>query len=60
VVEKDATRCMNSDAGDATKLNEGKSNDMEKEVKVVGESSRPLSFCERMKELSPHCRPLKD
>ena len=40
-------------------LNEDKSIVTE-EVKVVGKSSKSLSFCERMKGLSPHCRPLKD
>ena len=27
---------------------------------MVGESSRSLTFHERMKRLSPHCCPLKD
>ena len=40
-------------------LNEKKSKDKKKEIKVVGESSRFLSFCERMRGLSPHRRTLK-
>ena len=40
-------------------LNEDKSIETE-EVKVVGKSSKSLSFCERMKGLLPHHRPLKD
>jgi hypothetical protein len=51
---------MMSEANDAAVLNEDKSIDTEQEVKVVGESSRSLSFRERMKGLSPHRRPLKD
>lgn len=50
--------CMNSEANEATDLNEDKSIDTEHEVKVVGESLRSLSFCERMKILSPHRHPL--
>jgi hypothetical protein len=34
--------------------------DEEEEVKVVGESSKSLSFCERMRALPPHHLPLKD
>jgi hypothetical protein len=49
VQEKDTTRCINSEADDGTELSEEKSNDMEKDVKVIGESLRFLSFCERMK-----------
>jgi hypothetical protein len=60
VLDKDATRCMNSEADDAIDLNEKKSNDRQKEVKVVGESSRSFSFRERMKGLSLHRRPLKE
>ena len=41
-------------------LNEDKSIETEEEVKVVGKSSRSLSFCEKMKGLSPHRHPLKD
>ena len=60
MLEKDAIRCMNSEANDVANLNEDKSIDTEQEVKVVGKSSRSLSFREMMKELSPHRRPLKD
>ena len=41
-------------------LDEDKSNETEQEVKVVGESSKSLSFRERMRGLSPHRRPLND
>jgi hypothetical protein len=41
-------------------LDEDKSNETEQEVKVVGKSSKSLSFHERMRGLSPHRRPLKD
>ena len=41
-------------------VNEDKTTNGEDEVKVVGESSRSLSFRERMRGLSPHRRPLKD
>ena len=41
-------------------LNEEKSKNGEKEVKVVGKSSRSLSFREKMRGISPHSRPLKD
>ena len=58
--EKDERRCMNIEANDAADLNEDKSIDTEQEVKVVGESSRSLSFCDKMRGLSPHCRSLKD
>ena len=51
---------MNSEVHDTADLNEDKSIDTEKEVKVVGESSKSLSFRESMKGLSSHCRPLKD
>jgi hypothetical protein len=51
---------MNSEADDGVELNEEISNDMEKDVKVVDESLRFLSFFERMKGLSPHHRHLKD
>ena len=51
---------MNSEANDAADLNEDKSINTKQEVKVVGKSSRSLSFCERMKGLSLHRRPLKD
>ena len=54
VQEKDAD--VNEDAH----LNEEKTTNEEGEVKVVGESSRSLSFRERMRGLLPHRRPLKD
>ena len=60
MLEKDATRCINGEAHDVVNLNEDKSIDMEEEVKVVGESSRSLSFRERMKRLLRHCCLLKD
>jgi hypothetical protein len=41
-------------------LNEDKTTNGKDEVKIVGESSRSLSFREKMRRLSPHCRPLKD
>ena len=41
-------------------LNEEKSKDKEKAVKVVGKSLMSLSFCERMRGLSWHRHPLKD
>ena len=41
-------------------VNEDKTTEMKEKVKVVGESSRSLSFRERMRGLSPHRRPLKD
>ena len=60
MLEKDATMCMYSEAGDAAELNKEESNHMEKEIKVLDESSRPLLFCEKIKGLSPHRCPLKD
>ena len=60
VLEKDATRCINCVAHDAAEFNEEKLNDMEKEVKVISESSKFLSFCEIIKRLSPHRHLLKD
>ena len=51
---------MNSEADDATELNEKELNHMEKEVNVVDKCLRSLLFCERMKGLSPHHRFLKD
>jgi len=41
-------------------LDEDKSIKTEQEMKVVGESSKSLLFCERMRGLSPHRHPLKD
>jgi hypothetical protein len=44
-----------------TNVDEDKSNETEEEeVKVVGESSKSLSFRERMRALQPHHLPLKD
>jgi hypothetical protein len=40
---------MNSEADDGSDFNEEKSNNMEKEVKVVDESSTSLLFRERIK-----------
>ena len=54
VLEKDIDVIEDDD------FNEGKSKDSEKKVKVVGESSRSLSFREKMRGWSPHRRPLKD
>jgi hypothetical protein len=51
---------MNGEANDAVDLNEDKTIDTKKEVKVVAESLRSLSFSERMKILLPHRRPLRD
>ena len=51
---------MNSEANDLTDLNEDKAIDIEQEVKMIGECSRSLSFCDRMRGLSPHHHPLKD
>ena len=36
------------------------SNDVEKETKPMAELTEDLSFCERMKILSPHWLPLKE
>ena len=60
MLEKDTTRRMNSDANDVAELNEEKSKDRQKEVKVVSESLRFLSFREIIKGLSPHRCYLKD
>ena len=49
VLEKDATRCINSEANDAADLNEDKLIDTKQEVKVVGKSLRYVSFRRRMK-----------
>jgi hypothetical protein len=54
VLEKDAD--VNEDAD----LNKDKTTNKKDEVKVVGESSRSLSFRKRIRGLSPHRRPLKD
>ena len=60
MLEKDATRCMDGEVDDVVGLNEDKAIDTKEEVKVVGESSRSLSFCKRMKRFLPHHRSLKD
>ena len=39
---------------------EKESNDKEQEVKDVADPPRTLSFCEKIKKLSPHCLPLKE
>ena len=52
-------RCKIGKANDVVDLNEEKSIDAKKEIKVVGEFLRSLSFFERMKELLPHRCPLK-
>jgi hypothetical protein len=41
-------------------LDEDNSNETEEEVKVEGESSKSISFRERMRALPPHHLPLKD
>jgi hypothetical protein len=41
-------------------LDEDNSNETEEEVKVDGESSKSISFRERMRALPPHHLPLKD
>ena len=43
-----------------TDLGEEKPKETKQEVKMVGESSKSRSFCERMRGLSPHHLPLKD
>ena len=64
-VEEEQKRSVKNDKRQAdvsekdADLNENKSIETE-EVKVVGESSKSLSYRERMKGLSPHRRPLKD
>ena len=60
MLEKDATRCVDYEGDDAVILSDNKLYDTEDEVKMVGESSRSLSFCEMMKRFSPHHCPLKD
>ena len=71
VVEKDPTKYVDGDVDDVVDLNADipwKTNDVDveensidmEEVKIALESSRTLSFCERMKRLSPHRLPLKE
>ena len=57
--EKDVIRSMNSESNDDVDLNIDNTMNTEQGVKVVGKSSRSLSFCERRKNLSPHHCPLK-
>jgi hypothetical protein len=59
VLKNNATRCKIGKACDMVHLNEDKTIDAMKEVKVVGESSRSWLFRKMMKTLSPHCCPLK-
>ena len=58
--DKDITRNMNSESNDVDDLNVDNPTNTKHGIKVVGESSRPLSFRERMKSLSPHHLPLKE
>ena len=51
---------MNSESNDDDDLNIDNSMNTDHGIKVVNESLRPLSFCERMKNLSSHCLPLKE
>ena len=60
VLEMDATWCMDGEEDDVVDLNIDKLIDVEEEVKVVGKSSRSLTFCDRMKRLSLHHCPLKE
>ena len=69
-VKKNLTKCVGGDPNDVVDLSadilkkpedvdvEDNSTDIE-EVKVVGESSRTLSFRKKMRGLSPHRLPLK-
>ena len=71
MVEKDSTNCLDRDANDAIdlsadilwKINEvdGEDNSIDvEEVEIAMESSKTLSFREKMKTLSLHCLPLKE
>jgi hypothetical protein len=60
VQKKDITRSMNSESNDAADLNVDNPINTEQGVKVVGKSLRSLSFRERMRHLSSHCRSLKE
>ena len=60
MLEKDATRCVDGEAENMGDLSDDKSFDVKKEIKVVDESSRSLSFYKRMKKLSPYRCSLKD
>ena len=54
VLENNATMCVDGEENDA------ESSNVEEEFKVLGKSSRSLSFCERMRILSPHHCPVRD
>ena len=70
-MQKDSTNCVDRDADDAIDLSadipwkinvvdsDNNSDDVE-EVNIAAESSKILSFCERMKRLSPHRLPLQE
>ena len=69
VVQKDSTNCMDRDADDAIdlsadnpwKINDVDSDDNSDDVEDIAvESSKTLSFREKMKRLSPHRLPLKE
>ena len=60
MLKNDARSCMVGEADEVVDLSDDKSIDAEKEVKVIGKSSRSLSFHERMKDLSPYHRSLND
>ena len=49
VLEKDATRCMNSETDDAGELNEENLKYIEQGIKVVDKSLMCLLFCNRIK-----------
>ena len=71
VVQKDSRNCVDRDADDVVDLNvdipwkindvdsDNNSEDVE-EVNIAVESSKTLSFRERMRRLSPHPLPLKE
>ena len=59
VQEKDITRSINSKSNDVDDLNVENPMNTEHGIKVVGESLKPLSFCERMRNLSMYRLPLK-
>ena len=71
VVQKDSRNCVDRDADDAVdlsadipwKINDVDSDDNSEDVEEVNiavESSKTLSFHERMRRLSPHRPPLKE
>lgn len=59
IIYKNDKRRADVPKNDAT-LNEDSLINREEDVKVANEPSRSLSFCERMKELSPRHHPLND